>query len=156
MNEPQATQDGRQSILELNHLITETRGFFKDLEETSARILAGAGLTPPERRLLMSLKKYRLITVPRLARKNDVSRQYVQTVMNSLAKRGWVIFRDNPDHKRSRRLDLAPEAEERIRAVMAREGEALQRTAAGLNPDPLRQAVEVLRQVRKRLVTRSG
>lgn len=151
MNAPQPAKDGRQSILELNHLISETRGFFQDLEDISAGILAEDGLTPHQRRLLMSLRKHRQCTVPKLARKNGVSRQYVQTVMNELARQALVVFRDNPAHKRSRLLELTPEGEGRIRAIMAREGEVLQRVAAGLSSVPVRQAVEVLRQARKGL-----
>jgi len=151
MNAPQPAKDGRQSILELTRLITETRGFFHDLEDISAKILAKDGLTPQERRLMMSLRKHRQCTVPQLARINEVSRQYVQTVMNALSKRGWVVFRNNPDHKRSRLLELSPDAKERIQGIMAREGETLQKVAAGLFPDEVKQAVAVLRQARERL-----
>lgn len=151
MNAPQPAKDGRQSILELNRLISETRGFFQDLEDISAQILAEDGLTPHQRRLMMSLRKQRQCTVPQLARSNEVSRQFVQTVMNGLARHGLVVFRENPAHKRSRLLELTPEGERRIRAIMAREGEVLQRVAAGLSSAPVRQAVEVLRQARKGL-----
>jgi len=151
MDTPQLAKDGRQSILGLNNLITQTRGLFHDLEKTSAQILARDGLTPHQRRLMMSLRKHRLCTVPQLARKNEVSRQFVQTVMNELARLGLVVFRDNPAHKRSRLLELTHQGESRIRAIMAQEGETLQKMAAGLSPDEVRQAVKVLRQARERL-----
>ncbi len=148
MNAPQPAKDGRRSILELNRLIAETRGFFHDLEEVSEIILARHDLSPQERRLMMTLRKHRRSTVPQLARKRDVSRQYVQVTMNDLAERGLVVFRDNPDHKRSRLLELTPEGEERIREIMAREGEAMQRLAGGLTPYEVREAVEVLQKAR--------
>ena len=151
MNAPQPEPDGRRSILELNRLISETRGFFHDLEEVSRTILARHGLSPQERRLLMALRKHRRCTVPQLARKRQVSRQFVQVTMNALFKRGLIIFRDNPDHKRSRLLELTPVGENLILAVMGREGEALQRVASGLAPDEVRSAVEVLGQARKSL-----
>ncbi len=148
MNAPQPAKDGRRSILELNRLIAETRGFFHDLEEVSEIILARHDLSPQERRLMMTLRKHPRSTVPQLARKRDVSRQYVQVTMNDLAERGLVVFRDNPDHKRSRLLELTPEGEERIREIMAREGEAMQRLAGGLTPYEVREAVEVLQKAR--------
>lgn len=151
MNAPQPEQDGRRSILELNRLISETRGFFHDLEEVSRTILARHGLSPQERRLLMALRKHRRCTVPQLARKREVSRQFVQVTMNALAKRGLVEFRNNPDHKRSRLLELTQTGENLMTAVMGREGEALKRVAVGLAPDDVRSAVEVLVQARKRL-----
>ena len=156
MNAPQPARDGRRSILELNRLISETRGLFHDLEEVSETILARHDLSPQERRLLMTLRKHRRCTVPQLARKRDVSRQYVQVTMNDLARRGLVVFRENPDHKRSRLLELTPQGEERIREIMAREGEAMQRVAAELFPEEVRGAVEVLQKARKGLAVVSG
>ena len=105
---------------------------------------------------MMTLRKHRKCTVPRLARINEVSRQYVQTVMNALSKRGWVVFRDNPDHKRSRLLELSPDAEERIQGIMAQEGEMLQKVASGLSPDGVTQAVAVLCQAREMLKGEAG
>ena len=146
MNAPQPAKDGRQSILELNRLISQTRVFFHDLEEVSRIILARHDLSPQERRLMMTLRKHRRSTVPQLARKSGVSRQYVQVTMNDLARRGLMVFRENPDHKRSRLLELTRQGEERIREIMAREGEAMQRVAAGLSPEEVREAVEVLQK----------
>jgi len=156
MNAPQPAKDGRQSILELNRLILETRGFFHELEEVSRTILARHDLSPQERRLMMTLRKHRRCTVPQLARKSDVSRQYVQVTMNDLAKRGFVVFKDNPDHKRSRLLELTQQGEKRILEIMAREGEALQRVAAGMASDEVREAVEVLRKARIGLGREAG
>jgi DNA-binding MarR family transcriptional regulator len=153
MNVPQPSRDGRQSILELNRLITATRVFSHDLEMVSEAILDKHDLSPQERRLLMALRKNRSITVPQLARKCQVSRQYVQVTMNALARRGWVAFHQNPEHKRSRLLELTPDAEDRIREILTREGEALQRVAAGLSPEEVRQAVAVLDQATDSLST---
>lgn len=156
MNAPQPAPDGRRSILELNRLIAMTRGFFHDLEEVSALILFRHGLTSQERSLLMALRMLRQATVPRLARKREVSRQYVQVTMNALAKRGLVDFRDNPGHKRSRLLVLSDRGEALILGVMAREGEALQRVAAQLKPDEVKEAVTVLDLARKGLASEAG
>ncbi|MEN8007887.1 MAG: MarR family winged helix-turn-helix transcriptional regulator [Candidatus Krumholzibacteriota bacterium] len=156
MNAPQPAKDGRRSILELNKLISETRAFFHDLEEVSRIILARHGLSPQERRLLMTLRKHRRCTVPQLARKREVSRQYVQVTMNDLAERGLVAFHTNPDHKRSRLLELTGVGEELIRAVMTREGEALQQVAAGLSPGEAREAVAVLHKARQGLAGAAG
>jgi DNA-binding MarR family transcriptional regulator len=151
MSAPQPALDGRHSILELNRLITATRGFFHDLEEVSSSILARHGLTLQERRLLMTLRKHRLSTVPQLARKRGVSRQFVQVTMNALAKRSLVEFKENPDHKRSRLLSLTERGEALILGVMSREGEALQQVAAGLRPEDVREAVRVLESARQGL-----
>ena len=156
MNAPQPARDGRQSILELTRLISESRGFFHDLEEVSREILARHGLSPQERRLMLGLRKSRRCTVPQLARKRDVSRQFVQVTMNALAKRGLVEFRENPEHKRSRLLALTSTGEDLMLAVMAREGEAMHRVAAGLSPQETRAAVEILVRARNALAGVKG
>lgn len=156
MSAPQPALDGRHSILELNRLITATRGFFHDLEEVSSSILARHGMTPQERRLLMTLRKHRLCTVPQLARKRGVSRQFVQVTMNALAKRSLVAFKENPDHKRSRLLSLTERGEALILGVMAREGEALQRVAAQLKSDEVKEAVKVLESASHGLASEEG
>lgn len=144
MNAPQPAPDGRQSILELNRLIAVARRFNRELEEVGARIMARHGLTPPQRSLLLALRKVRTCTVPQLARKRDVSRQYVQVTMNALEQRGLVEFRANPDHKRSRLLALTDRGEALLLAVMAREGEVLRNVAARLDPGEAKTAVSAL------------
>ena len=156
MNAPQPAKDGRQSILELNRLISETRGFFNDLEEVSRAILERHGLSPQERRLMLGLRKSRRCTVPQLARKRAVSRQFVQVTMNALANRGLVEFLENPEHKRSRLLELTPTGEDLMLAVMAREGEAMHRVAGGLSPQETKAAIEVLIRARKGLAGVGG
>jgi DNA-binding MarR family transcriptional regulator len=152
VNAPLPAKDGRQSILELNQLITETRGLFHDLEEVSDQILAKDDLSGQERLVMMSLRKLGLSTVPQLARIREVSRQYVQTSVNELERRGLVALHDNPAHKRSRLVGLTPAGEVLILGVMAREGEAMHRVAVGLHPEQVREAVAVLRRVRERLL----
>ena len=152
MNAPLPAEDGRQSILELNQLIIETRGLFHSLEEVSDQILAKDDLSGQERLVMMSLRKLGLSTVPQLARKREVSRQYVQTTVNALESRGLVALHDNPAHKRSRLVGLTGAGEESILQVMAREGEAMHRVAVGLHPEQVREAVAVLRRVRERLL----
>lgn len=152
MNAPLPAMDGRQSILELNQLITETRRLFHDLEEVSDQILAKDSLSGQERLVMMSLRKRGLSTVPQLARKREVSRQYVQTTVNQLERRGLVALHDNPAHKRSHLVDLTRAGKEMILGIMAREGEAMHRVASGLHPEQVRDAVAVLRLVRERLV----
>jgi DNA-binding MarR family transcriptional regulator len=144
MNAPLPAADGRQSILELNRLIAVVRGFNRELEEVGERIMARHGLTPPQRSLLLALRKVRTCTVPQLARRREVSRQYVQVTMNALAQRGLVAFQANPEHKRSRLLVLTDRGEALLLAVMAREGEVLQRVAARLDPQEARVAVRAL------------
>ncbi|MBT4887931.1 MAG: MarR family transcriptional regulator [Rhodospirillales bacterium] len=46
------------------------------------------------------------VTVPKIARNLGLSRQAVQRVTNDLERDGFVIFADNPDHKRAKLVVL--------------------------------------------------
>ena len=156
MNSPLPAADGRQSILELNRLIAVARRFNQELEEVGERIMTHHGLTPPQRSLLLALRKLRTCTVPQLARRREVSRQYVQVTMNALEQRGLVEFRANPEHKRSRLLVLTDRGEALLLAVMAREGEVLQKVAARLDSQEAKVAVRALELAGKGLAATEG
>lgn len=90
-------------------------------------------------------------TVPQLARQRHVARQYIQRIANELEEQGLVEFAANPAHKRSKlvRLTTAGRAaydamNERILALCAE-------AAHGLAAGKLRDAADLLRDIRGRL-----
>jgi DNA-binding MarR family transcriptional regulator len=143
--------DGREAILSLNRVITESRALFKGLEAISESLLKAEGLTPLERTILLDVRKHRRATVPELGRARGFSRQHVQTTVNPLARRGLLEFRANPAHKRSRLVVLTEAGEAVMRRVMIREGEVLKHLAPGLDAQTTAAAGEVLAEVRRRV-----
>lgn len=47
------------------------------------------------------------VSIPEIARKRDVSRQYVQKMVQKLLKQGLISAQDNPAHRRAKLYDLS-------------------------------------------------
>ena len=148
--------DGRDAILPLNRVMEASRALSQSLEILANGLLAEAGMTTLERSLLMDVRKNRQQTVPQLARRRGFSRQHVQTTVNPLVEKGWLTFRDNPAHKRSRLVVLTEKGEAAMRAVMIREGHILQQLAPGLDPAGTAAAAGILAEIRRRVEKISG
>lgn len=87
-------------------------------------------------------------TVPQIARARPVSRQYIQALVDELAEEGRVEFLDNPAHKRSRLVRLAPKGKSFLDAAIRRQGKLLARLKIGISEKDLRSAASVLSAVR--------
>lgn len=88
-------------------------------------------------------------TVPALARRLDVSRQFVQRMVNDALAAGWVERHPNPEHQRSSLLDLTSAGQQAIDAVIRREHERLGRTPGGLSDQDIDATLRVLDAMRK-------
>lgn len=101
------------------------RRLFRALAETADDYLLGFGLTAAERAVLEFLETGGDLTVPRIARRYQVSRQHVQVTINGLLARGLVNARDNPRHKRSPLYSLSDKGRSTFAAVRERESQLL-------------------------------
>ncbi|MBM6401066.1 MarR family winged helix-turn-helix transcriptional regulator [Phycicoccus sonneratiae] len=90
-------------------------------------------------------------TVPRLATDLELSRQFVQRMVNDALDRGWVERRDNPEHRRSVLLVLTPAGRAAIDAVVAREHALMGATPGGLTEDDVTTTLRVLGAMRTAL-----
>ena len=59
-------------------------------------------------------------TVPQIARMRPVARQHIQILANELADKGFIVFENNPAHKRSKLLVVTPEGAAHYNAVKER------------------------------------
>ncbi|PAU86063.1 hypothetical protein CK507_16480 [Pseudomonas sp. WN033] len=90
-------------------------------------------------------------TVARIARSLGYTRQAIQKTADLMVGEGYVVYADNPHHKRSRQL-LATEKGRRVYEQVNRESaEWTEHVAQGLDAPVLLQTLEVLRQVRRNL-----
>lgn len=87
----------------------EIHDFFREIFMTHAalarimdRVHEQAGFSTAQHKIMRRLSGSGTATVPDLAAALGVSRQFVQTVCNHLASRGFIEFAANPRHKRSK------------------------------------------------------
>jgi DNA-binding MarR family transcriptional regulator len=103
------------------------------------------------RSLLISLVDGGPTTVPELARVRLVSRQYVQQLVDDLAKDGLVVFADNPAHRRSKLVGVTGKGRRKLASMFAREEKVLGEIAGELPRASLRSCTAFLSTVRSTL-----
>lgn len=133
----------------LASIMGETVALFHRLRVVTEEIHRLGELTSGKRGILASLDTSGPLTVPQMARTRPVSRQYIQSLVNELAKEGYVEFNENPAHKRSRLVHLTPEGKELFDSMIQREVKLLSRVKLEINEKELRTAASVLRAVRE-------
>jgi DNA-binding MarR family transcriptional regulator len=108
-------------------------------------------LSAGRRGVLLSLHNQGPRTVPQLARMRPVSRQHMQTHVNSLAGDGYVELVDNPAHRRSRLVRLTAQGEQALEQMRQREAAAFAQLRFAFSASQLRAASAVVRGLREAL-----
>ncbi|MGD8328356.1 MAG: MarR family winged helix-turn-helix transcriptional regulator [Acidobacteriota bacterium] len=132
-------------------LVDETRALFHRLRHAAEQLHGGDELTAGRRGVLQSLRRDGPQTMPEMARRRPVSRQYIQTLVNDLRAGGYVEMVDNPAHKRSKLVRLTAAGKALIETMEERERGAINALQLDLSATRLRDASEVLRLVRAAL-----
>ncbi len=87
-------------------------------------------------------------TVPQMARVRPVTRQHIQSLVNALLEGGFVEYRDNPGHKRSKLVAATPRGETAFAAMRAVENRAFRAlTLPDVGARDLQTANRVLRRI---------
>ena len=107
---------------ELGPLIDGVRTLFHLLKAAAERVHGDGERSAARRGVLFSLYTTGPQTVPNMAAARPVSRQHIQTVVNSLLADDLVERTTNPDHKRSHLIRLTAAGRDRIRKTLQREG----------------------------------
>lgn len=84
-------------------------------------------------------------TVPHMAKVRPVTRQHIQSLVNALLEGGYVEYRDNPAHKRSKLVAPTERGVRVFAAMRARENEAFSRARVDASSQELEAATRVLR-----------
>ncbi len=142
-----------QTLLEL---IDAVNRLHFELGAMAARIHGEADASAPHRALLRNLIEMGPRTVPQLAGLRSVSRQFIQKLVNQLLKEGMVEYIDNPAHKRSRLVRIAPRGYAAYRAMRDREAPAGKWLAGGLSKSDLRTALDVLNSLEAKAAGYTG
>lgn len=88
------------------------RRLFQALSQNSNERLQKFDISVADRVIMEFLYPDKMLTVPEIAQKYTVSRQYVQPIVNSLLSRELAMTRENPHHKRSPHIRLTQKGQE--------------------------------------------
>lgn len=132
-------------------LFDEVRALYHVLSAVAGDLHQNLGVTVAMRAVLELLEVEGPSTVPDMARRRRVSRQRVQALVDQLKRRGLVVARDNPAHKRSAMITLSPAGRSLIRDMRRRELDHLKERGIDLDAPRLRAAWRTLAELRRRL-----
>ncbi|WP_246066579.1 MarR family winged helix-turn-helix transcriptional regulator [Aliiroseovarius halocynthiae] len=124
------------------------------MQRIEARIesdLQGTGLTVRMRAVLEALTEHGPQTVPDIAFKLEIQRQYVQLMVNDTIKVGLAEKQKNPRHARSPLIALTKSGLDQITRILEKEGAILSELTDGLSADDIATALRVARHCHSRL-----
>lgn len=102
------------------------------------------GMSVGVRNVLDQLHRSGPLTVPQMARAQDLSRQFVQRMVNDARDSGFAEIADNPEHRRSSLIHLTADGRTAIEAVAAREHRLMGRVGGDLTAAELDATLRVL------------
>lgn len=99
--------------------------------------------------MLRLLKLHGPRTVPQLARLRSVTRQRMQVLANELIKDGVIELIENPDHQRSKLVQLTAKGETVFEELSTRISNELIPLIAGVDVTEVETAIQVLQRIRQ-------
>jgi DNA-binding MarR family transcriptional regulator len=135
-------------IREMRRLLDEVILLEHRLVRVAEALHADLDITVPGRAVLEFLERSGPSSVPDIARARDVSRQHIQTIVDSLAGGGLVERASNPAHRRSPLFALTPPGRAIIEQMHDRERKMISDRTAGISRADVVAATEVLAAVR--------
>jgi DNA-binding MarR family transcriptional regulator len=129
-------------------LFDEVRLLDHRLVRSAELLHADQEVSVPGRAVLEFLQRSGPTAVPDIARARYVSRQHIQTIVDSLIDRDLVEGRPNPAHRRSLLFALTDAGARTIVAMHEREREFLEQCLAAIDRTEVEAATELLAAVR--------
>ena len=146
---PDSTPTAGWHLRTLESLIYEATALFHRAHAVAEQIHGQGRFTAGRRGVLRGLDLTGPQTVPQMARIRPVSRQYIQMLVNQLARESQVEFIANPAHKRSQLVRLTPQGKEFLEAMYRREAKLLAGLEVDVAEEDMRTAGAILRVVRE-------
>jgi DNA-binding MarR family transcriptional regulator len=141
---------------QLHQLIWMSRPLMQAAEGCVEAGLAGTNLTVRMRAVLEILDKYGEQTVPELAARLEIQRQYVQIMCNETLASGFIEQRANPRHKRSPILTLTDQGRTLIEEILSKEMKIMEEMSEYLSNEDIATALKVVLIVVDSLKKRVG
>ena len=135
----------------LYRLIWLSRPLMQAAEAAVDRGLAGTGLTVRTRAVLEILHDFGDATVPEIAHRLEINRQYVQTMVNETLASELTVRRANPRHRASPLIGLTATGRETIAAVLAAERKLVGDLAQSFDDAEVATALDVVQRLTEAL-----
>ena len=140
----------------LHQLIWMSRPLMQAAEACVEAGLTGTNLTVRMRAVLEILDKYGEQTVPEIAARLEIQRQYVQIMCNETLASGFIELRANPRHKRSPILTLTDHGRLLIEKIISKEMKLMEEIGGNLSKEDIATALEVVLAVTDSLKKKAG
>ena len=141
---------------QLHQLIWMSRPLMQAAEACVETGLTGTNLTVRMRAVLEILDKYGEQTVPEIAARLEINRQYVQIMCNETLASGFTEQRPNPRHKRSPILALTDHGRTLIAEIISKEMNLLEELGENFSKQDIATALEIIVAVTDSLKKRAG
>lgn len=141
---------------QLHQLIWMSRPLMQAAEACVEAGLLGTNLTVRMRAVLEILSRYGEQTVPEIAARLEIKRQYVQIMCNETLASGFVELRANPRHKRSPSLALTDRGRTLIEEIISTEMKLVGEIGRNLSEEDIATALKVVLAVADGLKKRAG
>lgn len=136
---------------DLHDLFLEVFALQAALAAVVDRVHADAGLSTSQHKVIRTLRDAGDATVPDIALRLGVSRQFVQKVCNDLSTRGLVDFSTNPRHKRSSLVSLTAAGSDTFETARRREDALIERLLPHIDAERAAGARDLLAGIREKI-----
>jgi DNA-binding MarR family transcriptional regulator len=128
-----------------------TRRLFRAMADKADSYLKPLGITAADRAVLEFLFPDKMLTVPEIAQRYNVSRQHVQATVNPLLESGLLKQRQNPAHKRSPHILLTSKGRALFDRIRKKDQRAIEELFADVPATGQQQTRITLAKLLKRL-----
>lgn len=135
----------------LNDLLKEIRKNYQLLKKGADFVHKNTTLTPAIRGIIEILHDQGEMTVPHLAKIRFVSRQSIQTMMDQLAKIGWVEMKVNPFHKKSQLYQLSEEGQKAYKNMQHSEIKQMKRLNLEISEKKLEEMLTTMIELNEKI-----
>lgn len=132
---------------DIYELVWCTRRLFQQLRATSDKLLDGTGINTSQRAVLEFLYGNPAQTVSNMAREKTVSRQHIQTVVNSLLELELVTTKENPSHKSSPLIAITSKGKKLYQKITRKEAKVLETMAKEFKEKDISTSINTLKAI---------
>lgn len=137
----------RPSIADIREVTWLIRRAFRLMGVRVDQYLADLDISACERSVMDYLYPDHKLSVPQIAERYTVSRQFIQSTVNALHVRGIVEFLDNPKHRRSALVALTHEGKSLYRQISNRDKTAFATVFSGISEADNRTTHRTLKKI---------